>query len=204
MSSTDLPSDEAMPGASLVAPSLPERASAVFRVAAALVGLAALLVTSLGTAGGAFVATVGMAAAYAIAKRKGRPLTLGASWIGAVTAAGLAIFTVASLTFYLLPPGTLTKIQRSYDSTLVAGRTVPPPPWMERMAPGSSVRTRQLAGHPGLERGFNIWIGAMSAVMFWAITSIFVGTIGWACGLLLAFALAGRWLPRTVPLAPAR
>ena len=193
---------DAMPNASLAPELQPERAGAVFRVAAALVGLAALLATSLVTAGGAFVGVVGMTVAYAIAKRRGRPLTRGASWIGAVAASGLAILVVAALTFSLLPPGTLTTIQRGYDSAMVANRTAPPPPWLERIAPGSSTRARSpLAAHPGLEKGINMWSAVMGGMLFWAISSVFVGTLGWACGVLLAFALAGRWLPRRTPLA---
>jgi hypothetical protein len=204
MPTNDHLSDEPLPTALVSAP--PERAGAVFRVAAALVGLCALLVASLLTAGGAFVAIVGMVVAYSIAKRRQRPLTRAASWVGAVGASGVAIFIVASLTFYLMPNGTVAAMKHSYDSTMAVSRSAPPPPWVERMAPGSTARAnaRPFAAHPAIERGFTVWMGAMSGVMIWAMTSIFIGTAGWLCGLLLAFALTGSWLPRGATLGAAR
>jgi hypothetical protein len=84
----------------------------------------------------------------------------------------------------------------AFDSATVASKKTPPPAWMERIAPGADAtsRAQQAALGPTITRGLAIWGAAMGGILALAIISSMIGTLGWAAGLLLAFAFTGRWI----------
>jgi len=131
-----------------------------------------------------------------IARRRHRPLTRGTSWVGAVLTASVAMALYTGIVFVRTPPAAREKFQHTVDSISAVQRNAPPPAWIERLAPGtakakSSTLTNKMAG----SRAFTIWMSlvgdAVLSIWFGAI----VGTLGWAAGLLLAYAFTGRWLP---------
>jgi hypothetical protein len=161
-----------------------------------LAGLAALVAASMFTMGGAFVATVGMLVASAVATRRKRPLTRRATWIGAVMATGVAILVVTAVTVSAMPAGSLAQLRRGIDSSSAAGRNTPPPAWLDRIAPEAAARSRaqQVRLGPTFSRAVELWTAAMGTVLLVVFFSVIIGTLGWGAGLLLAFAFTGRWI----------
>jgi hypothetical protein len=193
---------------STAAPPFAPVASRGARAAALVGGLVALAVVMVATFGTALLALFGMAVAWALARRRRRPLTRGASWWGAALGVALGFSGFMALTIAKAPPGTMTRIQQQNDS-IVASQPAEPPEWLKRIDPtgGRSAQlsdsaSQKIARNPA----FLVWVGAMSTMLVAALLGAIVGSLGWAVGLLLAFAATGRWLPRrrvvAAPLAP--
>jgi hypothetical protein len=163
------------------------------RIVAALLGIAALVVTAILTGGGTFCAFLGVFVAAIIASRKRRRLSRRASWLGAVAGSAIALAGFGVFAFRALPPGTYSQIQRSSDS---ASATAKPPAWLERVAPGTGARMARKPSMPtGVARAFQLWASITGAVIGLVIVAAIVGTVGWLVTLPLAFAWRGQWLP---------
>jgi hypothetical protein len=177
-------------------PDSPTSGSRGTRLLAAVTGTLALAFFALFTLGGALVAALGMLLAGIIARRRNRPFTRGAGWVGAVLAASVAMAAYTAFAFVRTPPATRARIRHTMDSVSAAQRNAPPPAWIERLAPGtakakSSALTNQMAG----SRAFTVWMALLGDAVLSIWFGAIVGTLGWAAGLLLAYACNGRWLP---------
>ncbi|HVT38826.1 MAG TPA: hypothetical protein VHE78_07270 [Gemmatimonadaceae bacterium] len=166
------------------------------RFLATLAGTLALGFLALFTLGGALAAPLGMVLAGVIARRRHRPLTRGAGWIGAVLAASVGMAVYTGVAFVRTPPAVRARFQHTVDSISAVQRNAPPPAWIERLAPGaakakSSMLTSQMAG----SRAFTVWMSVLGEAVLAVWFGTIVGTLGWIAGLLLAYAHSGRWLP---------
>jgi hypothetical protein len=158
------------------------------------VGTLALGAAASATWGAALLAPIGMLLAAAVARRRRRPLTRGASWIGAVAAVTAAIIVAVGIVLALTPPGTLAQIQRSADSASAA-RADRSPVWVERMKRGAgSAATDTVTARLIRSRAFVVWTGVMGGVLAVSVLGTIIGTLGWVAALPLAYALRGRWL----------
>jgi len=181
-----------------VRPSLAPAAGMGMRIVALVGGLLLLVAAMKATLGTVLLALLGMGLAWLLARRRGRTLTRGAGWWGA--ALGVAVGFVCFMAFMLAkaPPGTMARIRQSNDS-IAASRPAKPPEWLNRIDPtgGKSAQlgdsaSRRLVRSPA----FFFWASAMGAVLAAALLGGILGTLGWGVGLLLAFGVTGRWLPR--------
>ena len=165
------------------------------RVLAALAGLLVLGLAMFVTLGGAVLAPIGMWLASIVLRQRRRRLTLWASWVGAVGTVCLVLLLVLGTALAATGGDTIAKIQRTMDSSTAAQRTKPQPAWVERMTtPGSRARSeamqRQMQGSHAFT-ATTLVFGGIIAIEFFAA---FIGTLGWAAGLLLYYAVRGRWL----------
>jgi len=170
------------------------RAGTTSRVASGLGGALVLLLSAFFTVGTSLAAPLGVLVARAWARRKQRPLTGGASWIGAVTASSLAVVALFALLAGLVPPGSF----RQSLNAVAAARTQPsakPPGWLAKVFPEAADRpnpaVERILGSPLFLAYFSL-LGAAIACLF--LGSI-AGTAGWVGTLLLGYALTGRGPP---------
>jgi predicted PurR-regulated permease PerM len=165
------------------------------RAIAGLAGMLMLGVFATFTAGLALAAPIGMLGAGAVARHQRVPLTRGASWLGAAIAVLATLLLLFGAFALLSPPGTFANFRQSYDSVSAASRNTPPPAWIERFAPGAS-RARSNAVTVGMQNSpaFTLWAAVVGGVLGCSMVAAFVGTLGWAAGLLLAYAMYGSWI----------
>ena len=165
------------------------------RVAVGVAGLCLLALAGFLTLGTALIAPVGIYVARLLARRDNEELTRSRSWLGAVLAANALMLIVGIVALTRAPGGVLTSIEHSADSAAVASRTQAPPEWVERIAPGTTARARAGGGaSKGLTKAFLLWATIVGGVIACALFALVVGTLGWLPGLLLAYALTGRWI----------
>ena len=185
-------------------PMPPPAAGAAARVAAALAGLLVLALVAVPTLGMALAGPVGMAVAAAVVRRRRRPLTRGASWLAAAGAATLAIAAAFAYGASRMSPQTRAEIWHAADSAAAVSRQQPAPAWLDKMAPGASrSQSARIGAEVGGSRAMLVWGMVMGGVMTSALFGAFAGTLGWCGGVLLAFALRGRWLPGGGRAAPS-
>jgi hypothetical protein len=165
------------------------------RTIAGLAGLLMLGAFAMFTAGLALAAPIGMLGAGAVARHQRVPLTRGASWLGAAIAVLAALLLLFGAFAVFSPRGTFANFRQSYDSVSTASRNAPPPAWIERFVPGAS-RSRSNAVTVGMQNSpaFTLWAAIVGSVLGFSALAAFVGTLGWAAGLLLAYAMYGQWI----------
>ena len=183
-----------------IAPSSALPASRGARALALVGGLVVLVVASVATLGTALLALVGMAVAWGIARRRGRPLTRGAAWWGASLGVALGFAAFMAVTFVNRSPGTRARLQHGTDSLVAASPPVAPPAWLERIDPrgkkavqASDSTAQRSVWSPALLAW--LWMGAMFLTFMSALVGAVAGSLGWCVGMLLAFAATGTWLP---------
>jgi hypothetical protein len=165
------------------------------RIAAGLLGAAALVITAIFTGGGTVAAFLGVVVAAIIARKRRRGLTRRASWLGAVIGSGVAMAVVAAVIFGRLPRGSYAQIQRSADS---ASANSKPPAWLGRIAPNAGAPALKPDPKSGFGKAFQLWATITGGVVALAIFAAIVGSVGWLVTLPLAFAWRGQWLPWTI------
>jgi hypothetical protein len=160
--------------------------SAALRLLGGVGGVLVLLLGALFTLGTALVAPLGMLAARILARRKGRPTTRTASWIGACVASS-AVILVGALTLYLsTSPETIQGLEAAQDSAQANARAHPPA-WVEsmrRVAPPNPAAERVIHSH-AVTQTMRI-IGGVIAV---EILGIIAGSAGWLGTALILYAL---------------
>jgi hypothetical protein len=168
------------------------------RVIAAVAGTVALGVAARYTWGGALLAPIGMAAAWAFLRRGGGRMSRGVSWFAAAIGVEIALLALIAFVAGSAPAGTLDKIQHAADSA--TANPAPPPAWIERIAPGATARAAnrrvQFSGTAStglMIIGFGIGTGFVATV---------VGTLGWLATLPLAYAITGYWIGAQRPDPP--
>jgi hypothetical protein len=171
------------------------------RVAAAICGIVAAIATTIVTFGGAIIAMIAIAIAFAVARRKGQPLTRGISWLVGVGSVGVvALIAVAVLTTQM-PKGTFAAARKSMDSLSTAPQP-PPPEWLRRITPPTSTQPPAFQQRLMRSGAFTAWVGVMMVVFLTSIVAAYAGTLGWLATLLMLFAATGRWLPRATRASP--
>ena len=173
---------------------------------ALVAGLGALGLLTVGTLGFVLLALLGMGVAWAVAHRRGRPLTRGAGWWGASLAVALGCAAIMAFGMASMSPGTIAQMQQSSDSAVAASPPPELPEWLQRLDPTAGAKAAQRPDST-MERFFRspaflIWTGAMSTLLASAVLGALVGTLGWGAGLLLVFGATGRWLPRKLEPPP--
>jgi hypothetical protein len=86
------------------------------RIAAGILGVAALAFVARYTVGGALLAPVGIFVARLLTRRGNRRLSRPWSWFAAVVAVEIALLGVGAYAAMHAPPGTLSQIQHATDS----------------------------------------------------------------------------------------
>jgi hypothetical protein len=172
------------------------RAGAVARVLALLGAMLVGLIATAISVGFALAAPLGMWYAAVLARRRGRTFTRGATWVSAVAGVLVAIVLgLGALTVH--DPGMWRPIFSVADSTTSApAASTPPPAFLERLAP-ESVRQATSTARPStmLVQVILAWSLGFALVLGSAI----YGTVGWTVGMLVGFAVRGRWPGRRAP-----
>src|SRR5688572_24257222 len=175
------------------------------RILAAIAGGLTLFATAatviLGTV---LAAPIGVLVARALARRKNRPLSRGAAWLGAVIASFLAVPLVALGLLAMAPPGTVADIRAGMDSAQAHQKPAALPPWLERVTPPTTARQKAASEQLARSRPFTIIFGTIGIVMACSILGTIAGSIGWVASMLGTYAFTGRWLPsgEVLPVAP--
>lgn len=192
------------PTHSLIQQSAPSTASSAARVAAFLAGLVLALLGALVSLGTVVFSFASMLLASWLQRRRGKPLGPMGNWVASICGVALVLLVVAGVAFALMPKGAWQEVKRSMDSTSANTPPTPPPAWLERIAPGSTQRAAQMNGKPSasMQAGMLIWGAALVVFMM----SGFIGSLGWAAGMLFGFSTHGRWPGAPLPdvvVAPA-
>jgi hypothetical protein len=166
------------------------RTSKGVRALPAAAGVLTLVVGAIFTLGGALLAALGVWIAWLIARRRGKTLSLGMSWIAAVAPVALLLVAFGAWMATKAPPGTMARIQHATDSA--QANPPPPPRWLERIAPGSTARANAQRARGGA--AFGVWALVVGAGILTGMFSGFVGSLGWLGALLLAYGINGRWI----------
>lgn len=170
-------------------PTQPEtEESVVLRVLSGIAGVIVLLASGLFTLGSALAAPLGMFVALRRARRKGRPLTRGASWFSAIIASMLTLFVGLLVLFAFVPAKAWEEMQKGATEAQVARDTANAPAWTKSMRSAQSDSlANKLATNPGFFMvTFAIGIG-FTCIFLGAIG----GTTGWVGAVLLRFAFWG-------------
>jgi len=161
----------------------------VLRVLSGVAGLVVLLGSALFTLGSALAAPLGMFVALRRARRKGRPLTRGASWFSAIIASTIMLFVGLIVLFSFLPRSAWQEMQQGATEARVNPDTANMPAWMKSMP--RSAQSDSMANKLETNPGFVLVAFALGI----AFTCIFLGAIGgttgWIGAVLLRFALWG-------------
>ena len=167
----------------------PPPAGAVARGFAVIAALLVLLVGSLFSLGTVLLAPVGMALGAYIWRRRGRTLSAAGHWLAAAIASTAVLVAYAGVFASAMSKDTWAKARQAADSVQRASAKQAPPAWLQRLAPGAAQRAAQ---RPPSERAqtFGLAFGAAFIAMFLVG---FFGTLGWIGGMLLGFAIGGRW-----------
>jgi hypothetical protein len=169
------------------------------RVVAFIFGIAILFEAAKVTFGLALFAPVGVFAAGRFQRSRGHRADIGVSWLGAVGAVAAVLVCIIAIVASMAPAGTMERVRRAADSTSANAPKQPPPAWMERIAPGTAARVAaQRAGSSPPINAFTLIFGGIIAVGF---GGSFIGSAGWAGTMLVIFAIRGRWLGETPPVA---
>ncbi len=126
----------------LLTPDATPRGSTVARIAAGFAAAATLISCATFTLGTVLFAPLGVLAARAIARRRGRTLARGAAWLGAVLACFVGVPLVFGLLLTKAPPGTVASVRAAMDSAQTKQKPAQLPDWLERvtrLAPSSEV-----------------------------------------------------------------
>ena len=160
------------------------------RIIALVGGLLLLGIGMVVSFGLVLVGPVALGVAALVQRRRRRPLT----WIAGATAAGgavaVAVLLAAGAVGAAVPRDTWRAVQHAADSASMASAQTPPPAWVTRLVPGAGALPAQTsAGAPRISTSMLV-IGGATAVMIFATM---YGALGWGAGMLLGFALVGRW-----------
>lgn len=184
------------PDAATGAPFVPvePEASIGARVAAAFGALIVLVGGAIFSLGVVFFAPLGMLIGAAIWRKRGRVLSTVGHWLAALIGVAVVIAAFAALTASFVPPGSMDQLKHTMDSASAAAAAQ-----SGRASPADSAAAsaaRRLTSSPraltvGLAYGFG-FAGIFVVALF--------GTIGWMGGMLLGYAIKGRW-PGTLPIS---
>jgi hypothetical protein len=164
------------------------------RIVAALGAIIVLLGGALFSLGGVFFAPLGMVIAAAIWRKRGRVLSMVGHWLAALIGVAVVIAAFGAVTAAFVPKGSLDEIRRSMDSATTAAAVQ-----SGRATPADSAALRAARRATSSSRGMAVML-AYGFGFAGILMVAFFGTIGWIGGMLLGYAINGRW-PGTMPVA---
>jgi hypothetical protein len=170
----------------------PRRAGPVARVPALIGAVLILLVGGVLSAGMVACAAIVMGIVAYVFHRRRATFPRGASWLAATAGAALG-FVLAFAAVTANAPISWHEMMNAADSAAMAD-TTRPPAWLERMSPAAAQAAREQrksARRPGgiWGRAAIVWVAGFVIVSF----AVIFGSIGWAGGMLLGFAVKGVW-----------
>lgn len=165
------------------------------RIPAAIVGALILFFCATFTLGTVLAAPIGVLVARWMARRRSRPLTRGAAWLGAVLASFIAVPLIFGGLLAVAPPGTLASIRAGMDSAQAQPNSAELPPWLQKISPPQTPGQRAATEQLTTSKPFLIVFGTIGILMACSILGTIAGSIGWVASMLLAYAIGGRWLP---------
>ena len=166
------------------------KAGALARGAALLGGLLVMVVGVGVSLGIVLAALLGMAIVGRMQRRRGEPLGRGGYWVAASASMVVVLLFLGGAVLVATPRGTLRSVMQTADSASVAASKEPPPEWLQRLGPAyGTQRQPAVASSPvvtilGGLMGLGFVVGFFSAIY---------GSLGWGAGMLLGFAVRGRW-----------
>lgn len=163
------------------------------RVVAALGAIIVLLGGALFTLGGVFFAPLGMLIGAAIWRKRGRVLSMVGHWLAALIGVAVVIAAFGAITAAFVPKDSFDQIKRSMDSATTAAAV------QSGRATAADSAALRAARRATSSRGMAVML-AYGFGFVGILMIAFFGTIGWIGGMLLGYAVKGRW-PGTV--APA-
>jgi predicted PurR-regulated permease PerM len=163
------------------------------RILAGLAGVLTLVSAAVFTLGSVLVAPLGVLGARAIARRRGRVLTRGAAWLGAVVASFVGVALVMAAIFASMPPDVMKQVRAAADSAQAKQQPPEIPKWLERVNPAAR---QQAAVNNQLMKNnaFVVIGGIVGSLMACSMLGTIAGSIGWLASMLFAYAFSGRWI----------
>jgi hypothetical protein len=155
------------------------------------------------------LALAGTLAAWWLARRRGRVLTRGRSWLGSVLGGAIVVAIYFGVAFASLPPGAFARMERQRREN--QSKVQKMPAWFERTFPDAAKRSAAPSTTPpGAEQwmqstAVRVWMMLAGGALVCLTLGGLAGTAGWASAILVGYALTGRWPPsrRAVRLAQA-
>jgi hypothetical protein len=169
------------------------------RALAGIAGAVALVVCAPFTFGSVLAAPLGVLAARGLARRKQRPLSRGAAWLGATGAAFIGVLIAFGVLTYTSPPGTLAAVRAAMDSAQAKQEPAELPDWLKRVTPPPSQAQEAVTDQFVRSRSFLVIFGILTAVMTCSILAALGGSIGWVASMLFSYAFTGRWIAAAQP-----
>ena len=167
---------------------------------AALAGVVLAIASLFLTFGASLVAMLAIGIAWAVARRRKRPLTRGVSWFVGAGTIGLVLLVAVAVAMTRIPRSAFTQLGRTIDSTAAA----PPPPtpeWVRRITPPAQQQS-PITNSLVRSRAFTIWMMVMGGVLMVGLVAAYAGTLGWVAAMLGVYAITGDWLPTAEPIGP--
>jgi hypothetical protein len=179
----------------------PRRAGPVARVPALIAAVLLLLAGGVLSAGMVACAAIVMGIVAYVFRRRGATFSRGASWLAATAGAALG-FVLAFGAVTANAPVSWHEIMNAADSAAIAD-TTQPPAWLDRVSPATAQAAREQRKSARRTGGIwgrvaIVWVAGFVIVLF---ASMF-GSIGWAGGMLLGFAVKGTWPGAGAPASP--
>ena len=163
---------------------------------AIIAGIALAVASVFISFGASIVAMVAIWIAWVVARRRGRALTRGVSWIVGVAAVGaslLSLFAVFLAT--QVPRRDLTNFKQAMDSAAAAPQK-PLPEWLRKITPPNAQQQSPLMESVVRSSAFTIWTMVMGVTFFAGLLGAYAGTLGWMASMLFVYGVTGAWFAR--------
>lgn len=166
------------------------------RFLAGVAGAIALLGALVLSAGLLLTALVGMAVTAVVLRRRGRPLTRVAGWLGAASGAAITVAVLLTVILAVTSENLVEEMQKIAEHEELREPTA-----FERAVERLAARdAASIAVERQMESftssGPFMWVTIiLTAAMASVFAGLIVGTAAWICVVLLMFAVTGRWPP---------
>ena len=170
------------------------RGSGGARAAAALGALIVLLGGAIFSLGAVLFAPLGMLIGAAIWRKRGHALSMVGHWLAALIGVAIVVAGFAAVTAAFVPKGSFDQISHTMDSATAAAAA-------ERSARGTSADSaaaRAARSATSSPRGMAVALAYGFGFAGLMLVAVY-GTVGWIGGMLLGYAIKGRW-PGTIPI----
>jgi len=163
---------------------------------AIIAGIALAVASVFISFGASIVAMVAIWIAWVVARRRGRPLTRGVSWIVGVAAVGAALLSLFAVFLATqVPRRDLTNFKQAMDSAAAAPQK-PLPEWLRKVTPPNAQQQSPLMESVVRSSAFTIWTMVMGVTFFAGLLGAYAGTLGWMASMLFVYGATGAWFAR--------